>query len=107
MLRFVLLLALLATYCVAVAGPSDPALERGKALVGDLCSTCHAIGASGQSAHVGAPAFRNLDRRVDLDSLFNRLRQGLTSDSHEMPTFRFRREDARALIAYLRSIRSP
>ena len=37
----------------------------------------------------------------------NVLRQGLTSDSHDMPMFRFTREDARGFIAYLRSIRSP
>jgi hypothetical protein len=50
---------------------------------------------------VGAPAFRSLDRRVELDTFTDRLREGLMSDHPDMPTFRFSREDARALVAYL------
>jgi hypothetical protein len=63
--------------------------------------------AGGKSPHVGAPAFRALDRRVELDTFTDRLREGLTSDHPDMPTFRFSREDARALVLYLRSIQSP
>ena len=51
-----------------------------------------------------APTFRNLDRRVDLDTFFQRLREGVTVGHPDMPTFRFGRDDARAFIAYLRSI---
>ena len=43
-------------------------------------------------------------RRVDLDEFTNQLREGLVSGHPDMPTFRFSREDARALTAYLRSI---
>jgi hypothetical protein len=50
--------------------------------------------------HVGAPAFRALDRRVDLVSFIERLREG----HPDMPTFRFTREDARGFLLYLRSI---
>jgi mono/diheme cytochrome c family protein len=72
-----------------------------------MCAGCHAIGRSGQSPHIGAPAFRTLDRRVNLDTFIERLREGLTSGHPDMPTFRFTREDARAFIAYLRSIQMP
>jgi mono/diheme cytochrome c family protein len=72
-----------------------------------MCSACHAIGRSGESQHVGAPAFRALDRRVELDTFTDRLREGLMSDHPDMPTFRFTREDARALLMYLRSIQVP
>jgi len=71
-----------------------------------MCAGCHAIGRTGQSPHLGAPAFRTLDSRVDLDRFSERLRQGLMSDHPDMPTFRFTREDARAFIAYLRSIQT-
>jgi len=47
-----------------------------------------------------------LEQRVDLDMFMERLRQGLTSDHPDMPTFRFTRDDARALVAYLRSIQT-
>jgi len=69
-----------------------------------MCARCHAIGRSGGSPHVGAPAFRALDRRIDLDTFSTRLRTGLFSGHPDMPAFRFSREDARALTAYLRAI---
>ena len=84
------------------------ALERqGRALATRMCSRCHAIGKSGPSSHSAAPTFRALSRRVDLDTFTDRLRQGLISGHPDMPTFRFTREDARAVAAYLRSIQGP
>jgi cytochrome c len=84
------------------------ALDRqGLALAARLCAPCHAVGTSGASPHSAAPAFRTLSRRVDIDSLGDRLREGLVSGHPDMPTFRFSREDARALTAYLRSIQAP
>lgn len=80
--------------------------EHGRALAERMCSTCHAVGKSGESPHVGAPPFRALDRRVELDSFTERLREGLTSGHPDMPTFRFTREDARALLLYLRTIQA-
>jgi len=89
-------------------GARSGALERqGRALAERMCARCHATGNSGPSAHNAAPAFRELSRRVDLDSFANRLRYGLVSGHPDMPTFRFSREDARALTAYLRSIQGP
>jgi len=44
---------------------------------------------------------------VDLDSFTARLREGLISGHPDMPMFRFTREDARALTAYLRAIQGP
>jgi len=41
---------------------------------------------------------------VILDTFFQRLRNSVTSGHPDMPTFRLGREDARAFIAYLRSI---
>ncbi len=76
------------------------------ALAERLCGACHAIGKTGASPQPPAPVFRELGDRVDLDEFAQRLRQGLTSGHPDMPTFRFTRDDARALTAYLRSIQS-
>jgi cytochrome c len=94
---------------VAAAEEDAPSeLERqGMALAERMCSACHAIGKTGASPHAPAPAFRNLGDRVDLDDFARRLREGLASGHPDMPTFRFTREDARALTAYLRSIQAP
>jgi mono/diheme cytochrome c family protein len=72
-----------------------------------LCSECHAIGARGQSPGAGAPAFRTLDRRLELVTFIDRLREGLMVDHPDMPMFRFTREDARAFVLYLRSVQAP
>jgi len=102
-------LLLLLGLSTAGAGARIPdRLERqGRALAERMCSRCHAIGKTGSSPNRAAPAFRKLSRRVDLDAFADRLREGLTSGHPAMPTFRFTREDARALTAYLRSIQSP
>ena len=92
---------------VAEDSSSSPLERRGRVLAENMCSQCHAVGKSGESPHVGAPAFHSLDRRVDLDSFMERLREGLTVGHPDMPTFRFTREDARAFLLYLRSIQAP
>ena len=102
--RLAILLLLLATSS-GLAAPS-PLEERGRVLAESMCSQCHAIGKSGVSPHAGAPAFRVLDRRVDLDSFMERLHEGLMVGHPDMPTFRFTREDARAFLLYLRSIQA-
>ena len=86
--------------------PSDLE-QRGRVLAERMCVECHAVGEREQSRHAGAPAFRALDRRLDLDSFMSRLREGLTVGHPDMPTFRFTREDARAFVLYLRSIQAP
>ncbi len=99
--RLAIFLLLLATSSsLAEDSSPSPLEERGRALAERMCSQCHAFGKSGQSPHVGAPAFRALDRR-------ERLREGLTVGHPDMPTFRFTREDARAFLLYLRSIQAP
>ena len=94
----------------AATGRTDeltPRQKRGEALAQRMCAGCHAIGRTGDSPHIGAPPFRNLDRRIDLDSLVVRLREGLTSGHPDMPTFHFSREDAQAFVAYLRYVEAP
>ena len=61
-------------------------------------------------ARARMPARRHSARsttRIDLDAFTDRLREGLQSTHADMPSFRFSRDDARAVVAYLRSIQGP
>jgi cytochrome c len=102
-----LLTAMLLLSCCAGGSPAqepDKLIEQGKLLAMTFCAQCHAVGMTDASPHEQAPAFRALDRRVDLDTFFQRLREGISVGHPDMPTFRFGRDDARAFITYLRSI---
>jgi mono/diheme cytochrome c family protein len=103
----IICLLLATSVSLAEDNKPSPLEEHGRALAERMCSQCHAVGKSGRSPHVGAPPFRALDRRVDLDTFMDRLREGLMVDHPDMPTFRFSREDARAFLLYLRSIQAP
>ena len=93
-----------ATAALAAEQKLSPLEGQGRALAERLCARCHAVGPNGSSPHSAAPSFRTIDRRVDLDEFAARLREGLLGGHPDMPMFRFSREDARALTAYLRSI---
>ncbi len=106
MIRLVAIFLFLA---IAICGSSrademSPLAKRGAALAARMCGSCHAVSRTDQSPHIGAPPFRYLDRRLDIDTFMQRLREGLTSGHPDMPTFRFTRQDARAFLAYLRAI---
>ena len=81
--------------------------QRGEAIAHGLCSPCHAIGRQGDSPHPAAPRFRMLDNQTDLSKLSRRLREGLLTGHEDMPMFRFDRDDADAMVAYIRSIQGP
>jgi len=107
-MRFLIGLLLLAgSTCWSRADELTPLAKRGEALAKKMCADCHAVGRTDLSPHVGAPPFRALDRRLDIDNFMQRLRGGLTSGHPDMLTFRFTPQDARAFIAYLRSVQGP
>jgi len=81
--------------------------QRGQEIAQGLCSQCHAIGRSGDSPHAAAPRFRALEDRIDLSKLSRRIREGLLTGHEDMPMFRFDRDDADAMVAYIRSIQGP
>jgi len=78
--------------------------EAGRALLQEHCASCHAIGKTGDSPREGAPPFRTLARSYDLDEFPRKLQSGVISGHPDMPEFRFREDDARAVGVYLRSI---
>jgi mono/diheme cytochrome c family protein len=81
----------------------DPA-RHGRALVKEYCASCHAIGRTGKSRHVGAPPFRTLGRSFDLDQFARVLERGISSGHPDMPEFKFSEEDAVAVRTYLLTI---
>ena len=94
---------------VLLAGPCQAQAltklqQRGRALAQRMCSTCHAVGTLGDSPHIGAPRFRELGDRLDLSTFARTLRRGIESGHQDMPRFRFTREDADAMVVYLRAI---
>jgi cytochrome c len=99
--------ALLLLLAATAGNADDEVTQRGRTLAEALCAGCHAIGRDGDSPHAQAPAFHALDQRMDLDAFMDRLREGITTGHPDMPTFRFRREDARAFVRYIRSIQTP
>lgn len=88
----------------SLAGAQDAA-ERGRQLAERMCAHCHAIGTWERSPLAGAPPFRHIEPRVDLDELQQRLQDGVVSGHPAMPMFIFSAEEARSLVVYLRAIR--
>jgi mono/diheme cytochrome c family protein len=87
----------------AAAQAQDPAI-RGRAIARQNCAACHAIGQTGDSPHRSAPPFRTLGRSYNLDEINEMLQRGISASHPDMPAFKFKPVDARALRAYLRSV---
>lgn len=105
-------MGLVLAICVAVgaaggAQAQPDLVRRGHKILADLCSQCHAVDKTGRSPHAGAPAFREIDLRVDLDQFIEQLHKGLHSSYEKMPSVRFTRDEANAIVAYLRFIQAP
>jgi mono/diheme cytochrome c family protein len=97
-------LVLAAAAAWATSSPASESAERGRALLQAHCGACHATGTTGSSAHPGAPAFRRIAARLDLELLADRMAEILVSSHPEMPSFRFSRADVSAIRVYLQSI---
>jgi mono/diheme cytochrome c family protein len=100
-----------AALLMLIAGPAPATAEtlqqRGEVLARGMCSACHAIGKTGNSTHPAAPRFRRLDSTTNLAKLSERLQGGLLTGHEAMPLFRFSRNDADAMVAYIRSVQGP
>lgn len=90
----------------SVGDPAEQAalVEDGRAIAEANCSSCHAIGTSGDSPNRDAPVFRSVLTRYSADVLETELAEGMRVTHEPMPQFKFRPDAAGALIAYLRSI---
>lgn len=79
-------------------------IDKGKALVEENCSRCHAIGKEGESPHPQAPPFRTLSSKYPVEDLAEALAEGIFSGHPDMPIFVFSPTDVEAIIEYLESI---
>ena len=93
----------LAAFC---AGARADNATEGRDLAQRLCASCHAIGSADRSPIPTAPAFQRLEPRVDLAAMTERLEEGILAGHPEMPVFKLRPHEARALVTYLRAIQS-
>ncbi len=100
------LAVLLAVAWSSAAHALDAEQQHGKELLETLCASCHAVGETGSSPHPYAPPFRSFSESKLYDEhLGQRLQEGLFTIHPDMPTFRFDRSDAEAVVNYLRAIR--
>ena len=88
-----------------VAAPrSVPPVERGRGIAEAECSSCHAIGPTGESPFEGAPRWRDLHRRFDVADLAEALAEGIMVGHEAMPSRAFAPDEVEGLIAYLKSL---
>ncbi|APO52748.1 c-type cytochrome [Bradyrhizobium diazoefficiens] len=102
--------ALLAVAVLRSTGSQATDFEQrhAEALLQRMCSRCHAVGKTGTSPNKVAPPFRRLGENKLYDPDFmQRLQDGYSSIHRFMPTFRFGRDDAEAVVNYLRAIQEP
>jgi cytochrome c len=102
-------LALAAVVCITACAshaPPSPPTERGQEIAQQYCSSCHAIGLTGESAAPEAPPFRTLSANYRVNTLEEALAEGISVGHPAMPQFEFAPDDVDALIAYLRSIQT-
>jgi cytochrome c len=97
----------LAALCLSLVAPAlaeDDPITVGRELIETYCSGCHNIETVGDSPHEGAPPFRTLHERYDLDWLEEGLVEGLVSGHPDMPEFEFDPRQAEAIVSYLKAL---
>lgn len=85
----------------AVTGDGPGDAVAGRALVGDLCSACHAIGHQGESPNERAPPLRTVLSRYDAEQLTEDLQQGELMGGADLPHVYLSAQGARDAVAYL------
>lgn len=117
---FAPLLVLALAACVSVAAPSNDArssapaedadiaamIARGAAFAATNCAACHATGATGNSPHDTAPAFRDIGKRYPVSQLSEAFAEGIVTAHPGMPEFMLTPDENRALIAWLESVQT-
>jgi cytochrome c len=97
-------LVLLLAACATEGSGHDSQLQTGHEIAQAHCSSCHAIGVTGESPSPEAPAFRTLSRNYRVDTLEEALAEGISVGHPAMPAFQFQPREIDGLVAYLESI---
>ena len=88
----------------AAAARSGQLIGRGRQLVETLCSSCHAIGATGDSPNALAPRLRDLQKRYPLLPLRMPIGRGITAPHDQMPRFQLTPVDIDRIVAYVNTL---
>lgn len=86
------------------AAQTAPDVQRGRVLANTYCAGCHSILKVGPSPLSIAPPFRDLHKSYPVESLEEALVEGIMVGHPSMPEFSFDPDQARNLIAYLKSL---
>ncbi len=89
---------------IDTSGPTVAAQHRGAAYAETHCASCHAIGATGESALPAAPPFRALGVRYPIENLAEAFAEGIYTAHAAMPEFIMSTQENADLILYLKSI---
>ncbi len=105
-----LLVAMTAGAALAAPPPRPPteaqSIALGRELAQRNCGMCHSLSDHGPSPHQGAPPFRDLYQRMDVDALGEGLATGILTRHPAMPEFRFQPNEVVAIVRYLRAMQS-
>lgn len=83
---------------------SEESVQRGKALVVQNCSGCHAVGPAGDSPHPTAPPFRRLSERFPIDALEETFIDSIDTGHPGMPVFEASQQQINDIIDYIASV---
>jgi mono/diheme cytochrome c family protein len=86
---------------------SETSVQRGRELAEARCSSCHAVGATGESPNPASPPFRSLGRRYPLANLEEAFAEGAYVGHAEMPSFTFDALQVSDLVDYLNALNRP
>ena len=79
-------------------------IGRGKALVVENCSGCHAIGLDDRGRHPSAPAFRDLGDRFPIDALEETFVDTIDTGHPGMPVFAASEQQIADILDYIASV---
>ncbi len=89
-----------------LAETARPASD-GAQILEQKCARCHAIGRTGSSPLLAAPAFRTLSARYPIGHLAEALAEGITTGHPDMPEFVFSTDEIAAILSYMEAISDP
>ncbi|WP_246734877.1 cytochrome c [Chelativorans sp. ZYF759] len=107
-LAILILPALFAMTASAIAehweGSDNEMILRGRALVVENCSGCHAIGHGDASSHPQAPPFRDLSQFYPIDALEEAFIESIDTGHPGMPVFLASPQQIADILEYIYSV---
>jgi mono/diheme cytochrome c family protein len=85
-------------------GSDNEMILRGRALVVENCSGCHAIGRTDESSHPQAPPFRDLSQFYPIDALEEAFVESIDTGHPGMPVFLASPQQISDILEYIYSV---